>query len=71
MDDDAADLDVDRISLDGRFVVMSDGAILPISNFYDDDGDECEPVDAVVCVAGTDAAGWYTIEIFETTGPIH
>lgn len=63
--------EIDRVSIDGRFVVMSDGAILPITNFFDDDGDECEPGEATTVIAGTDEYGWLTIELFDEAGTIH
>lgn len=68
MDDEP---DVERICIDSRFVVLTDGEVLPITNFYDDDGDECEPADATSCIAGRDGYGWVTIEIIDTSETIH
>lgn len=45
-------------------VHLSDGQVLPITNFFDDDGDECGADDAVVCVAGPDADGyWLSVDL--------
>lgn len=57
--------DVDLIDLDARYVLMTDGKVLQITNFLDSDGDETDdPYEATVCVAGEDGYGWLTIEIF-------
>tara|TARA_R100000808_G_C2084931_1_gene107438 strand:+ start:267 stop:461 length:195 start_codon:yes stop_codon:yes gene_type:complete len=56
---------IEFINLDARFVLMDDGAQLPITNFFDDDGDDCDAEDAVVFVAGTEAYGWLTVEMPE------
>lgn len=46
----------------GWFVLIDD-ALYPVSNWYDEDGDECEPSHALYCVAGNDVFGWMTIEL--------
>lgn len=56
-------LGIELIDLDTRRVVLTDGTILPITDFFDEDGDDCEPEEAVTCVAGTDEFGWLDIEI--------
>lgn len=40
------------------------GRIFPITNFIDVDGDECDPEDAVCCVAGAEDC-WYSIDLRE------
>jgi hypothetical protein len=55
--------EVDVVMIDERQVLMCSGTLLPVTNWFDDDGDECEPDDAVTCVAGDDERGWYSIEI--------
>lgn len=52
----AIDLDYDKVILD-------DGTELPVTNWFDDDGDECDPDDAITCIAGTDEDGWLTIDL--------
>ena len=56
--------DVEVISLNERTVTLRDGTVLPITDFLDIYGDDCEPADAVVCIAGTDEYGWLDVEIF-------
>jgi hypothetical protein len=44
--------------------IMEDGQELPITNVFDDDGDDCDIADAVACVAGPDRAGkWVSIDL--------
>lgn len=56
--------EVEVVSLDKRTVTLRDGTVLPITDFFDVFGEECEPIDAVACVAGTDDFGWLDVEIF-------
>lgn len=48
-----------------RQVLLDDGTMIPITNFFDEFGDDCEPDDALVVVAGNDGFGYLTIELFE------
>ncbi len=49
-----------------KTVVMEDAQELPITNFFDSDGDDCDFDDAVTCVAGPDKDGlWVTIDFRE------
>lgn len=57
--------DVERLCLDSRFVLMTDGEILPITKLLDDDGDECDLAVASACVAGRDGYGWLVIDFFD------
>jgi len=56
--------EVEVVSLYERTVTLRDGTVLPITEFLDVFGEDCEPIDAVVCIAGTDEFGWLDIEIF-------
>lgn len=51
------------VDLKLRYVLLNDGERLPITNLIDDDGEECEPDDAVFVVAGEDGKGWWTVDI--------
>lgn len=64
--------EVDLIDLDARYVLMADGKVLPITHFFDADGDDTDdPYEATACVAGEDGYGWMTIEIHdEDTSPV-
>ncbi len=42
---------------------MRDGLALPITDYLDDEGEPCDPPDAVAAVAGVDGIGWITFAI--------
>jgi hypothetical protein len=45
-------------------VVTSRGKVLPVTHWIGEDGMDARGLpDAVVCVAGTDLLGWYTITL--------
>ena len=44
--------EVAMVNVAARIAVMEDGQELPVTNAFDEDGDECDPEDAVACVAG-------------------
>lgn len=54
---------IDFIDLDAGMVRMADGTELPITDWFDCDGDPCEPDQAVTIVAGTEAFGWIDAEL--------
>lgn len=54
---------VAMINVSQGWVVLGDGTTLPITDYFDGTGDDCDPEEATVIVAGTDAFGWLTIEI--------
>lgn len=57
-------MNVEIIILSMQLAVMTNGDKLPVTNWFDDCGEECEPNDAVWCVAGPDHEGyWYTIDL--------
>lgn len=52
--------------------ITDDGVIVPITNWFDADGDEVHmpgPFDVVSCVAGNESYGWWAIDLgqFEPT----
>lgn len=50
----------------GGVAYTEDGQVLPVTNWLDEDGDDCDEDDAVVCVAGPDRDGfWLTIDFRE------
>lgn len=55
-------MDVEAINTTDGFALLENGEALPITDWLDEYGDDCEPEHAVVCVAGPDASGqWYSI----------
>jgi len=43
--------------------IFSDDAVFSVTNWIDEDGVDCGPENAVVCVTGEDKYGWYTIHL--------
>lgn len=56
---------IEYIDLEDEVVVMSDGSFVPITDFFDCDGDECGADDAVSCVAGPFDDGWLSIDLHD------
>lgn len=57
-------LEVAMINVTQGVALTEDGQILPITNSYDEDGDDCDPAEAVACVAGPDKDGlWLSIDL--------
>ena len=53
------------INCQSRLVLLEDGTTIPITNFFDEDGDDCDPDEAIVIVAGREGFGYLTIELFD------
>lgn len=52
------------VDLQKRFVVMTDGLTVPITDFYDDEEDPVDtPDEATYLVAGSDRLGWWSIPL--------
>lgn len=60
---------IELLDFDGRVCFLEGGKTVPITNFFDEDGDECEPDDAVACIAGSNEFGWLTINLGEFEQP--
>lgn len=60
--------DVDVIR---KLVFLDCGEVLPITNFFNAKGEDCDAFEAVVCVAGNDAFGWITVDISGVIGTVH
>lgn len=64
------DADVEMVNRNHAVAVLHTGEEIAVTNWFDDDGDECSPHAAVMAVAGPDKLGrWYTIDlsVFEPT----
>lgn len=66
-----AEIVVEFINLTRGFVGLAGGRTIPITEYFDDSGDECEPDDAVCVVAGSDDFGWLSIEIVGEQVTVH
>lgn len=50
-------------SVKGDIAYTEDGQALPVTNWFDEWGEDCDADDAVTCVAGPDKDGlWLTID---------
>ena len=57
-------MDIAAINRAKRIAVLESGETIPITNFFEAGGDECDPSDAVTCVAGPCSNGkWYSIDL--------
>jgi len=57
-------VEVAMVNVTLGIAIMEDGQELPITNAFDDDGDDCDPAEAVSCVAGPDRDGmWVSIDL--------
>lgn len=54
---------IEYVDLDAGMVRLADGTELPITDWFDCDGDDCEPENAVTIVAGSEAFGWIDVEL--------
>jgi hypothetical protein len=44
-------------------IIVSDEESFPIVQWLGRDGEDCDPADAIVVIAGTDEMGWLTIDL--------
>ena len=51
------------INRDLKCAVVDHERYVWITNWIDADGDECDPEDAVFCIAGDDDVGWWSIDL--------
>lgn len=51
------------VHLDKHYVELTDGVKLPITDWIGSDGEDCDPEDATVIVAGYEGYGWITVEL--------
>ena len=65
MNEKAARPEVWQVNMGQGMAYLDDGRVVPITNWFDTDGDDCGPEEAVVCVAGHEDIGWYTIDLRE------
>lgn len=57
-------MEVAMINVARGVALTEDGQILPITNSYDEGGDDCDLAEAVACVAGPDKDGlWLSIDL--------
>lgn len=61
-------LDVIAINRTRGFAILNCDCQIPVTDWFGKDGKDCDPEDAIVCVCGDDAHGWFTVnlETFQT-----
>ena len=65
------DLEVDAVHRARGIAILSDGQEVPITNWIDIDGNECDYADAVACACGPDFDGkWYAVSLGSFTGVV-
>ena len=65
------ELEVDAVHRARGIAILSDGQEVPITNWIDIDGNECDSADAVACACGPDFDGnWYAVALGSFTGAI-
>jgi hypothetical protein len=52
-----------------RIAVASNGVAYPITHFFDEWGDDCEPEVALTCVAGAGRT-WFTVDLTRFQPPV-
>lgn len=55
---------IDAINIGRGQYLADDGEIYPIVSWFDVDGDDCDPADAVAAVAGTEGR-WWAVDLRE------
>ena len=58
-----SEISIEWVNYTDESVGLSTGVVVPITDWYDADGDVCDPQEATVCVAGADAVGWFAIDL--------
>lgn len=53
---------VQAINVSAGLFMDSDGGVFPITNWFDEDGDECPRSEAVTCVAG-EGGCWFALNL--------
>lgn len=65
------ELEVDAVHRARGIAILSDGQEVPITNWIDIDGNECDYADAVACACGPDVDGnWYAVALGSFTGAV-
>jgi hypothetical protein len=55
--------DVHLINRKQCVAVLTNGYVVPVTHWFGTGGEDCEPDQAVVCVAGDETFGWYTVDL--------
>lgn len=65
-------LDVVSLNRSSGVALLSNDAIVPVTNWFDFEGDECEEHLATTCVCGDADNGWFAVDLSDFTwGPLN
>lgn len=53
------------------YICLDNRVTVEVTDWFDEEGDECDPEDAASCVGGSDDFGWVTISIKESIESMH
>jgi hypothetical protein len=53
-------IEVDAVNRKDALLLLSNGRTVPVTNWFDITGEECEPFDAVTAVGGSDNQ-WFSV----------
>ena len=56
-------IDVEAINTDEGVSLLTDGNVVPITDYLDDDGNNCVKADAVMAICGTQDTGFYAVTL--------
>lgn len=63
MNDDPDDLDVLMINRIDKTAILTCNCQVPVTHWFDWQGFDCEPVDALSCVCGDEQHGWFVLDL--------
>jgi len=65
------EMNIEAINRSTRLALLDTGETIPITDWFEMDGYNCDPSEAVVCVAGPCSNGkWYSIDLRQYEGTI-
>lgn len=60
--------DVIAVNRKRRVAMLENGDLIEVTHWLDCEGEFCDADEAVVCVAGSEALGWWTIDLSHFSG---
>lgn len=55
--------DIHLINRAQNIAILTNGYVVPVTHWFSHLGEDCPADEAVVCVAGNDVFGWYTVDL--------
>lgn len=59
------DLDVQMINRTRNTAILTCNCHVPVTHWFGTNGLDCGPFEAVTCVCGDEAHGWFTLDLVE------